>query len=558
MKISDKIKLKFSAVVLLAVLILVLSYPPTVSFFPFLYQKINSLKINLGLDLQGGIHLEYKADTSAIPEDKKEEAMQAIQDLVERRVNAFGIGEPLVQTSFSGGENRVIVELPGIKNMEEAKKTIKDTPFLEFKEEVSEEELKDNPVIKNLNEQSLKNAQAILAKVLAGENFEEAAKNNSQDPGSREKGGDLDFSKKGKFVPEFEAVLFNNEFKNGEIYPELVETQFGWHIIKKIEERGEGDEREVRGEHILFTKVTADMLPDLKYKATGLTGKNLKNAEVIFQSQGLSEPQVSLKFDSEGTALFAELTKRNVGKTIAIYLDGKIISAPVVQTEINNGEAVITGNFSIEEANELKRRLNEGALPVPIELVSQQSVEASLGAQSLKTGLRAGVIGLFSVIIFMLLYYRFLGFVASLALLLYAGMMVSIFKLSGFLSPWPITLTLSGIAGFVLSVGMAVDANVLIFERIKEELRKGKNLKSALDTGFKRAWPSIRDGNLSTILTSLILIWFSSGFVQGFAVILIIGVLVSMFTAIVLTKSILNFLLMSDWLEKRIWLVIKR
>lgn len=299
------------------------------------------------------------------------------------------------------------------------------------------------------------------------------------------------------------------------------------------------------------------MIPDLRYKSTELTGKNLKSSDVVFSDQGLSEPQVQLKFDGEGAKIFADITKRNIGKTVAIYLDGNIVSAPVVQTEILNGEAVITGNFTTEEAKELKRKLNEGALPVPIKLVSQQSVGASLGKISLEKSLLAGIYGLIVVAVFMIAYYRFFGLIAILALLIYSAMMISIFKLSGTLSDWPITLTLSGIAGFILSIGMAVDANILIFERIREELKKGRSLEGAINEGFLRAWPSIRDGNYSTIITSMILIWMGTGFIKGFAIVLIIGVLLSMFTAIVLVKIIMQFLA-GKWLEKRLWLIIKK
>jgi preprotein translocase subunit SecD len=234
-------------------------------------------------------------------------------------------------------------------------------------------------------------------------------------------------------------------------------------------------------------------------------------------------------------------------------LDGEIISAPTVQAEITNGEAVITGNFTIDEAKNLVKRLNEGALPVPISLISQQSVEASLGEISLQKSLKAGLIGFILVIIFMLIYYRFLGLVAALALIIYSGIMVSIFKLSG-LSPWQITLTLPGIAGFVLSIGMAVDANILIFERTKEEIKRGRNIANALDEGFKRAWTSIRDGNVSSVITALILIEMGTGFVKGFALTLIIGVLVSMFTAVVISRTLLKFFL-GDWIENKLWLV---
>jgi protein-export membrane protein SecD len=467
-----------------------------------------------------------------------------------------------VQTARSGGEKRVTVELPGIENIEEAKDTIKETPFLEFKEEKTEEEIeaemkKMEEIFAPMNEETKNKAQEILEKVKAGENFEELAKEHSADPGSKESGGDLGFVKKGVFVPKFDEILFETEIANGEIYPDLVETDFGWHIIKKIDEKGEGEEREVHAKHILFSKRTPQLTPDLKYKSTDLTGKNLESADVVFMDQGLSQPQVQLNFDKEGSDLFAEITKENIGKTIAIYLDNQIVSAPTVQNEITNGEAVITGNFTTEEAKNLKRKLNEGALPVPITLVSEQSVGASLGKMSLEKSLKAGAYGLILVAIFMIFYYRLLGFVSAIALLIYAAMMVSVFKLSGTLSAWPITLTLSGIAGFILSLGMAVDANILIFERIKEEIKNGRSLDGAIHEGFLRAWPSIRDGNYSTIITSMILIWIGTGFIKGFAIILVIGVLLSMFTAIVLVKTILQFI-SGDWLNKRIWLIIRK
>jgi len=562
MSINKKIKLQFILVVILAIFAGLVAYPSTVRSFPTLFNFLEKPQINLGLDLQGGLRLEYKADLSNIDESKKGEALQATQDVIERRINAFGVGEPLVQTAYSGGEQRVTVELPGIENIEEAKSMIKETPFLEFKEEKTEEELaeemaKMEEIFIPLNEKTEETAREVLVKVQTGEDFSELAKEYSQDPGSKENGGDLDFVKKGVFVPEFDEILFEKDLQNGEVYSELVVTDFGWHIIKKIEERGEGEDREVHTQHILFSKKTPDMIPDLKYKSTELTGKNLENADVVFRNQGLSEPQVQLNFDREGADLFAEITKRNISKTVAIYLDNQIVSAPVVQAEITNGEAVITGNFTTDEAKDLKRKLNEGALPVPITLVSQQSVGASLGKISLEKSLKAGAYGLLLIAIFMIIYYRFFGLIATIALIIYSAMMVSVFKLSGTLSVWPITLTLSGIAGFILSVGMAVDANILIFERIKEEIRNGRSLNGAINEGFIRAWPSIRDGNYSTIITSMILIWMGTGFIKGFAVILIIGVLLSMFTAIVLVKILLQFVA-GKWLENRMWLIIRK
>lgn len=562
MSVQNKIRLKFAAVILLSIVVIVVAYPKTVKFIPPVFDFVNKAQINLGLDLQGGYRLEYEVDTSKIEEDKREEAVQAAQDVLERKVNATGTSEALIQ-AIAADPPRIIIEYPGAKSAEDLKSLIKETPFLEFKEEKSEEEQKTeiakfNEMLTPGNEQAKKSAEETLQKVKEGGDFNALAKEFNQDPGSKETDGVLEFVKKGQLVPQFDEILFNAEkLKTGEFYPELVETDFGWHIIKKLEERGEGDDKEVKAQHILFSKQTAEMYRDYWiYKETELTGKNLKDTAVVFTDQGLSEPQVQLKFDEEGARLFAEITKRNMGKNVAIYLDGEIISAPVVQAEITAGEAVITGNFTVDEANELKRRLNEGALPVPIKLVSQQSVGASLGQMSLEKSLKAGVAGLAIVGIFMILYYRFFGFIATIALFIYSAMMISVFKLSGVASDWPITLTLSGIAGFILSIGMAVDANVLIFERIKEELRAGRGLEGAINEGFRRAWSSIRDGNYSTIITSMILIWMGTGFVKGFAVILTIGVVLSMFTAIVLVKIILQFIV-GDWIANRLWLVIR-
>lgn len=532
---------------------------------------IGKTKINMGLDLQGGVHLVYEADMSNIERGKEAEALSGIQDVIERRVNAFGVGEPLIQPSKVGDKYRLIVELAGIKDIEEAKKLIKETPFLEFrqegevKEELTEEEqgIVDEQVqeAQTQFEQAQKNAQDVLDRAISGEDFAQLAKEFSDDPGSGENGGDLDFFKKGMMVPEFEDVAFNDEFNVGEIHPQLVKSQFGFHIIKKTEQRGEGDEKEIRAAHILFQagdpeelrQMFTQQLLQTQFEPTGLTGKELKRSQVDFDQQ-TNQPVVLLQFNDEGKDLFKDITERNVGKQVAIYLDGNMISAPVVNDVIRNGEAIISGKFSLKEAQELSRRLNAGALPVPIKLVSQQSVEASLGMASLNKSLKAGLWGLIAVGIFMILYYRLAGVVAVLALTIYTAMMVALFKLSS-LSPYGITLTLSGIAGFILSVGMAVDANILIFERMKEEIKRGRDMKTALDEGFKRAWTSIRDGNFSTILTSLILIVFGTGFIQGFAITLTLGVLMSMFTAIVISRVLLRTIL-GSWSENHKALVL--
>jgi protein-export membrane protein SecD len=573
MTIRQKLQLKFGLVIVLAIFVGLVSYPQATKKVPKVYETLNKLKINLGLDLQGGIHMEYEADTSKVDGAQVADAMQAVQDVIERRVNAFGVAEPVIYTTKSGSDHRLVVELAGVKDINQAKNLIQETPFLEFKEEGEGEQPEQIPqdVLDKFNDEAKQKAQDLLKKALAGEDFVALAKDNSEDPGSKDNGGDLGFAKKGMFVPEFDKVLFEGNLKDGEINPEIVETQFGWHIIKKIEQRqasastgedaslppemqsSEGQNGiEIHSAHILIAK---KQQPQAKpnFVSTGLSGKNLKSAAVTFQNQGLSEPQVSLKFDDEGTKLFAEITKKNLQKRVAIYLDGEIISAPTVQSEITNGEAVITGNFTIEEAKKLVQRLNEGALPVPITLVSQQSVEASLGQVSLEKSLKAGIIGLILVVFFMLVYYRFLGLIASLSLLIYTGLMISIFKFSAF-SPWQITLTLPGIAGFILSIGMAVDANILIFERTKEEIKKGRGVVSAIEEGFKRAWTSIRDGNVSSIITCLILMEMGTGFVKGFAVTLFIGVLASMFTAVVITRTILRFVI-GEWIENKLWLI---
>ena len=510
--------------------------------------------------MQGGLHLEYALDTSKVPGDKKAEAEDAVQAVVERRVNAYGVGEPVVQLAHRGDGTFLIVEFPGAEDIEDVKNVIQKTPFLDFREEKSEEEIAKEKeemekALAPMNEKNHAQAQEVLERAKKGEDFTELAKQYSQDPGTKDNGGILDFAKKGTYVPAFDKVLFSDDFKDGDVYPELVETQYGWHIIKKLETRGEGDDREVKAQHILFRKLSAPVDP---YKPTELTGEYLERADLTFGGTGggagLSEPEVSLQFNSEGAKLFADITKRNLGKTVAIYLDDEMITHPTVQAEIVDGHAVISGNFTVDEAKELAQRLNEGALPVPITLVSQQNVDATLGAEALAKSMKAGAVGLLLVMLYMIFYYRFFGLIAAFSLGLYAATIVAIFKLSNF-TPMSITLTLAGIAGLILSIGMAVDANVLIFERIREELHAGKDLKRSIDEGFKRAWPSIRDGNLSTIITSLILMMMGTGFVKGFALILIVGVLISMFTAIVITKIIVRFT-SGAWLDKRRWLIM--
>jgi len=396
----------------------------------------------LGLDLQGGTHLIYEADLSDIEKEDYSSAMQGLRDIIERRVNLFGVAEPLVQTQEAGGQYRLVIELAGIKDPAEAIKMIGQTPFLEFKEQRTEEE-----------------TQIILdkQKEIEGKTFEE--------------------------IEEIE----------------------NWQLV----------------------------LEDPYFRSTPLTGQYLKKAQLGFD-QNTGSPIISLQFNDEGSKIFEELTSKNVGKILAIYIDGIAISAPVVQEVISGGKAQISGDFAVDEARELVRNLNAGALPVPIKIISQQSVGPILGAISLEKSLKAGIFGFLAIIIFLIIFYRFTGLLASLALIIYIALILSLFKLI------PVTLTLAGIGGFVLSIGMAVDANILIFSRLREELKENKSFIIALEEGFRRSWPSIRDGNITTLIVALILFGFGTSFIKGFAFALSIGILVSMFSAIFITRNFLR------------------
>lgn len=499
---------------------------------------LNALPFKQGLDLQGGAHLVYQADVSNLAFGDRDASVEGVRDVIERRVNALGVAEPVVQTNkTSSGDYRVIVELAGVFDVNKAIAQIGETPLLEFRELDNSASASDSPTTAELLEQDTelkKRAQALLDRAKAGEDFAQLARDYSEDPGSAQNGGDLGFIARGQLVSEFEDVLFDENFTTGQVWPELVGTQFGWHIIKKEAVRGEGEEREIQARHILLQIDNPNQKQaNQNFINTQLSGKQLERADLVFD-QNTNEAQVSLRFDKEGADLFRQITARNIGRPVAIYLDGSAISVPIVQQEITGGQAVITGQFSVTEAKTLAQRLNAGALPVPIELVSQQTIGPSLGQSSVDASLRAGIFGLMLVALFMILFYRLPGLLAVVALGIYAVFVLAIFKLLG------VTLTLAGIAGFILSLGFAVDANVLIFERLKEELRSGKALSESIEIGFSRAWTSIRDSNISSLLTAVILYWFGSSLIRGFAVTLSIGILVSMFSAIMVTRSMLR------------------
>lgn len=382
-----------------------------------------SRPFRLGLDLAGGTELTYKADVSHVESGKINDAMSSLRDVIERRVNLFGVSEPIVQvekaSSITGREdNQLLVDLPGVTDINQAVSLIGKTPLLEFK----------------------------IATPLP--------------------------------------------------------------------------------------KVGNATTTDVTFLETGLTGSLLERSEVVFD-QNTGTPIISLQFNGQGADLFAKITKENTGKVLAIFLDNQIISAPVIREEITGGKAQINGSFKPDEARTLVRNLNYGALPVPIELVSTQSIGPSLGRDALMAGLKAGIIGFIIIAGFLLVWYRLPGLVATVALVLYVALSLTIFKLI------PVTLTAAGLAGFILSIGMAVDANILIFERMKEEFKAGKSIDAGMHEGFKRAWLSIRDSNISSIITAVVLFWLGTSAVKGFALTLGIGVLISMFTAITASRTFL-------------------
>ncbi|KKP22521.1 MAG: Preprotein translocase subunit SecD [Candidatus Nomurabacteria bacterium GW2011_GWE1_32_28] len=393
---------------------------------------LKNFPFRLGLDLSGGSHLIYKADISAVKTGEVSVSMDSLRDVIERRVNLFGVSEPVVQVQnsgfVSGEDEKLIVDLPGVTDVEKATAMIGQTPLLEFKIEAP----KDTP------------QNAIVD-------------------------------------------------KDG--------------------------------------KVTLDTSP--QFVSTELTGRYLEKATLQFD-ETTREPQVSLQFDDTGTKLFAQITKDNVGKMVAIYLDGAPISVPVVREEIPNGQAVISGSFTPTEGKQLVGRLNSGALPVPISLLSRQTIGASLGGNAVTAGVKATIVGFLLIALFLIFWYRLPGLIAVFALSIYVTIMLSLFKLL------PVTLTAAGIAGFIISIGIAVDANILIFERLKEELRSGRTIADAVSAGFSRAWSSIRDSNISTIISATILFWFGTSLIKGFALTLGMGVLVSMFSAVMISRIFLS------------------
>lgn len=412
------------------VAVLILIAAGALGFFVYKTQVDHgSFTFKLGLDLSGGTELTYNIDTSKVPPSEISDSLSALQSVIERRVNAFGVSEPTIQTEQGGalgtGADRLIVDLPGVTNINQAIQLIGETPTLDFRL------VKPGMAASTTNPDGTVNQNA----------FEE----------------------------------------------------------------------------------------------TGLTGEYLSSASLQFNSgQGLvSQPVVEVNFNAQGTQLFSKITDANVGQELGIFLDNNLISLPTIQERIDNGQAIISGNFTAQEAQTLANNLNLGALPVPITLVSTQTIGAQLGATALNEGVMAGIVGFILLSLFMILWYRLPGLVAVIALLIYGVIMLALFKLI------PVVLTAAGIAGFVLSLGLAVDANILIAERMKEELVAGKAAEQAIREGFSRAWLAIRDSNIAHLIASVILFWIGTSIIKGFALVFGLGVLVSMLSAITISRTFL-------------------
>lgn len=688
-----------SRVALIVIFALVLGYydlPSKYQKIPGTPDSIKSDKVVLGLDLQGGSQLDYKIDLRKVPQADHTQIIEGVVEVINRRVNSLGVSEPNIYTSRVGDEDHLIVELAGIKNLEEAKKVVGKTIQLEFKERrekpdpknaenvriqgqkvlelikanpgnfstiaiqeqqvnagkvvftenawtfidgiplnirgileklgddqvnlslvegnngysvqdgqlienkglaiyrrdgkrstaslpESEKEIKASHIlvaykgaeratdsVTRSKEEAQKRAQDILIRLQKGEDFSAIAKTESDEPGANESGGALGeaIKKGGNYDPAFTTAALT--LSQVGALSSVTESPFGFHII-----------RADSFDQIKFSQLFFSTADD-PWQETKLTGEHFEKAEVVFDN--LNQPIVSIKFNTEGAKLFEEITARNVGKPVAIFVGGNLISSPNVNEKITGGSAVINGIGGIQEAQALARDLNTGAIPAPIVLTGQYTIGATLGQEALSLSLKAGMIGILVLALLMILYYRLPGVVAVVALSIYTSILLFLIKSSlptaaavgiailvfvaiiykilgakdggwekfitfilacfvlfflSFLLKEPIVLTLAGVSGVILSIGMAVDANILIFERLKEELRAGRPLSSAIEVGFDRAWSSIRDSNFSSLITCAILFYFGTSIIQGFAFNLAAGILVSMFTAITVTRTLL-------------------
>ena len=536
------------------------------------------LGLTLGLDLQGGSHLIYQAinPETEMPGGVTEDQMKSLSRTIERRVNASGLGEPIIQIL---GEDRLLIQLPGISDPGRAKALIGETARLEFKHRTTD--VPPKPLTNILTEDVISiSADGVSADKTLKSDDDPDSENTSEYAESIV----FEFSESGAL--KFNEIVANLQFSminainaaelgsnppaparlgvNIEGEEPLRFQTNGLQIIRLEQAEREGNKfvialpsSDTEGTSVLSIEEANAKLgtsPAVNFELSeghidediGLSGDDLENAYPS-QHQSSGAPIVNIEFNERGTKAFGELTTEIYAKQqssgirdqIAIILDGQELIAPVVNSPITAGTAIIQGgDFTLERVKDLALLLESGRLPVPIQLIQERDVDAMLGADSLKKSVIAGTAGLSLVLLFMILYYRVPGLIASLSLLIYAMIVLTIFKML------PITLTLSGVAAAILSIGMAVDANILIFERMKDELRTGRTMLSSINIGFNRAWPAIRDGNVSTLITCAILYWFSdqlgATIVQGFAVTLAVGVAVSMFTAITVSRTFMR------------------
>jgi protein-export membrane protein SecD len=410
----------------------------------------------LGLDLAGGSHLVYEADVTKLDPAEVPQLMGVLRAVIEKRVNAFGVSEPIVQVERSSfvseqQSERLVIELPGVTDVSQAVKEIGETPVLEFK-------LLD---------------------------------------------------------------------------PDKMAQQQTLQSVKSLTENASGTKASIGN-----VKVNGEeIVEEDPYTDTGLTGRYLETATIEFASgqsgQLSNEPMVSVKFNEEGAKLFADITRANVGQQLGIFLDGELLSSPVINEAITGGTAIISGDFTADEAKNLAENLSFGALPMPIKLASTQTIDATLGAGVIQQSIIAGLIGFLLIAVFMIAWYRVAGLVACVALISYVLISLLVFLLI------PVTLTAAGLAGLVLSIGIAVDANVLVFERMKEEFRSGKSSHEAITIGFGRAWLAIRDSHVTGLISSLVLFWFGTAMIKGFALVMGFGILISLISAITITRTLL-------------------
>ncbi len=461
-------------------------------------QIIQKGKINLGLDLQGGMHILLKVDTAKLPIDARKDAVDRAIEVIRNRVDQFGVGEMTIQRT---GKDNIIVQLPGVTDRERALDIIGKTAHLEFK-------------LVSDNVEGLKKALAKENAALLGAAKEAEAKEVTKAPDTTKETASTvkDTTQAPAQTASKEAVPAKETAvePEGELLP--------GYELKYLE--GERGGRE----------------PMLVAKEASMTGDLLVNAKTEFSSRGFGEPYVSITMNPRGAQLFANLTATNVGKRLAIILDGKVVSAPVIREAIPSGQAQISGSFTVNDANDLAVILRAGALPAPVIVEEERTVGPLLGADSIKSGMRAAIVGTLLVVGFMIFYYRLAGAVANIALglnvlLIFAG-----------LALFHGTLTLPGIAGLILTIGMSVDANVLVYERIREELHLGKPLRAAIAAGYHRALSAIVDSNLTTIVAAALIFKFGAGPIRGFAVTLTIGLIANLFTSVTCTRIIFEVL----------------